>query len=314
MLRRALVCTIALSLGAASSAMAQVKLEYKFPEGRSATLKETVKAKQVLTLAGMDIETNSERLTSATSSIGKRDADGTLRIGTKIDLIKGQFEIMGMVFPFDTSDPNVKIDNPELSFIGDLLKALTGKEVTIVLDGKNKVKAVEGTDKITEAAKGYGPKVEENLKDAKIVERYQQDFEQEHANLPDILVREGETWEQTEQDSLGDGQTLTFRRRYEYLGTVEKNGRKLDKIGIKALDVTYKMDDNAKSPLKALKSELKVESSDGQMLFDREGGATIERNEVSRIKGTIDFKINEQEIPGKLDLTYETGFVVEAAK
>ena len=95
---------------------------------------------------------------------------------------------------------------------------------------------------------------------------------------------------------------------------VEKDGRKVDKIGITALDVTYKMDPDAKSPLKAVKSDLKIESSKGEMLFDRELGAVIERHDVNRIKGTIDFKANDQDVPGKLDLTYETGMTREKGK
>ena len=314
MLRHALVYTVGLTLAFGSWAHAQVKLEYKFKEGTTATYKDGLKAKQVLTLGDANIETSSERTSIATMAIGKREADGTLRITTKVDVIRGQFEIMGMVFAFDSSDPNVKIDNPDLSFVGDLVKAVAGKDITIVLDGKNKVTAVEGADKIKDAAKDLSPKAREALADTNLDERFQRDFEQEHASLPDILVRPGDTWEKTEEDDLGDGQIFTFRRRYEYLGTTEKDGRTLDKIGIKSLEVTYKMDPNSKSPLKAQKSDLKVESSDGHMLFDREAGMLVERTETARIKGAIDFKVNEQDLPSKLDLTYEPSLVREPSK
>ncbi|MDR3635045.1 MAG: DUF6263 family protein [Isosphaeraceae bacterium] len=314
MLRRALVCSLALSLGTASIAVAQVKLEYKHKEGRASGFTSTVKAQQVLTLGGMSIESTSEQVTSGTSKVGKRAADGTLPIAQTIDAMRIQIEAGGMTFTFDSADPNAKPALPQLAFVSDIIKALVGKQLTVVLDDKNQVKAVDGADKIADAAKDLDPMAQELLKPEQVADRYKQQFEKSQGNLPQILVREGETWEHTDEEPIGNGQTLTFRRRYEYKGTVEKNGRTLDKIAITALDVNYKMDPEAKSPLKPTKSELKIESSEGHMLFDRDAGELVERKEVDRIKGTIDFKANDQEIPGKLDLTYETVATRQNAK
>ena len=53
------------------------------------------------------------------------------------------------------------------------------------------------------------------------------------------------------------------------------------------------------------KSDLKVESSDGQLLFDREAGAMIERSDKTRIKGDMTLNVNGNDIPITLDLTLE---------
>lgn len=311
---RVLVSSVALSLGVASVATAQVKLEYKYNEGRAAKFTANVKAKQVLSLNGMDIETTSEQVVSGTTKAGRRAADGTLPIVQTVDAMRIEIEAGGMTLTFDSAEPDAKPALPQLAFINDIIKALIGKEITIVLDAKNQVKSIEGIEKISEASKDLDPAAQEALKAPALVERSKRQFEKAHGNLPEILVREGESWERTEDDDIGSGQTLTFRRRYEYKGTVEKAGRTLDKIAITTLDVAYKMDPDSASPLKAEKSELTVESSQGHVLFDREEGQMVERTEVDRIKGTIDFKAGDKALPAQLDLTYETIATRQPAK
>jgi hypothetical protein len=55
-----------------------------------------------------------------------------------------------------------------------------------------------------------------------------------------------------------------------------------------------------------VKSDLKIESSKGEILFDREEGVVVERSDVTRMKGTMDFKAGDQDIPGMLDLTLDS--------
>ena len=64
-----------LAAGWAAPVMAQVKLEPKFVEGRKTVTHTTMKIKQTLTLAGMALETESDRFVIASSEVGKRDAE-----------------------------------------------------------------------------------------------------------------------------------------------------------------------------------------------------------------------------------------------
>jgi hypothetical protein len=314
MVRRAAVLSLVVCTWAASPAPAQVKLEYKFTEGAATTSKVDIKIHQVLTINGMDVETDSEQSAVSGTSIGMRSADGALPITNTIDSLRVHLSIPGAVIDYDTADPNAKVENAQFAFLPDVMKALAGSSYTIVLDPKNQVKAVEGTEKIAERAKDLDPMAADALKGRLSVDRIKRDFEEEHGNLPTVLAREGEPWERTEVDDIGGGQTLTFRRRYEYQGTTEKDGRTLDKIAVKALEVTYKMDENAQSAAKVTKSDLKIDSSDGSMLFDREAGRVVERKEVTRIKGDMTLKVGEMELPSKLDLTFDTAVTREKAK
>src|SRR5262249_47256623 len=147
---------------------------------------------------------------------------------------------------------------------------------TVVLDNQNKVKSIEGTEPLIEKADKLDPKGRDALRSRLEADKLKSRFEQAHRNLPDVLARTGEPWERTEVMDVGGGQTLTFRKKYEYSGTEKKGDKTLDKITSKAIEVKYSMDADAPSPLKVTQSDLKVESSDGTILFDREEGCIVE--------------------------------------
>ncbi|WP_406696934.1 DUF6263 family protein [Singulisphaera sp. Ch08] len=306
MLRRTWLATLAIFLTAVPAAQAQVKLEYKFPEGRKSTFKTTAKTHQILSIMGMDVETEAEESVVTSSIIGKRNADGTLPMTHKIESIRTQLSLPGGInVTFDSADPNGKIENAQVAFLGDVFKALVGVSYSVVLDAKDKVKFVEGTETFDAKLDGLDPKAAAVLRGRINAEKIKQAFEQENGNLPDVLARQGEPWEATEIMDLGYDQSLTLRKRFEYLGTVEKNGKTLDKIGVRALTVVYAMDPKSASPLKATKSDLKVESSEGTILFDREAGEKIESTMVTRIKGNLTLTANDKELPTTLDLTLD---------
>ena len=226
----------------------------------------------------MDIETTAESTILTAESVGKKHDDGTLPITRKIESIKATLDLPGGIeVRYDSAEPDAKIDNPQLAFLGDVYKLLLGSSHTFVLDETGKVKFVEGTEKDLGKLEGLDPKVSALLKKQLQSETLQRRFEQIHASLPETGVKPGDTWERIEDAELGGGQTLTFKKRYEYLGPVEEGGKTLDKIDVKALEVTYNMDADAESPLEHIKSDLKIDSSEGTLLFDlRLLGHTVE--------------------------------------
>ena len=144
-----------------------------------------------------------------------------------------------------------------------------------MLTDKNKVKAIEGTEKLREKAETLSdPLVREEIQNEIDPERLKSKFEQLLRVLPDVLVRSGEPWERTEVLDLS-GKSFTVRRKYEYLGTEKRGEKDLDKISCRILDAKYDQDPNSKLPLKVVKSDLKVESSEGRILFDRDGGFIV---------------------------------------
>lgn len=316
MIRRVLA-TMALVGALSPAARAQVKLEYKPAEGTTLKFKTVAKVDQVLTVAGNEVKTGSQTDVLTTSAHGKRKGDGTLPIEITIDSIRSKITIQGQEYVVDSADKDPKIDFEALAFVGELVKATRGASYTVVLDAKNNVKFVEGTEKNLAKAGDLPPQAAAELKSRFDAERIKREFEQEHGNLPDGLVREGEPWERTETSDISGGQSLTLKKKYEYKGTVTKDGKTLDKIDVKVLDVTYKMDPPAEAPAKVTKSDLKVASSDGTILFDREAGAVVEHAEKYRLTGdmTLVIKINgeDKELPSTLDLTIDSTTTSEKA-
>jgi len=294
------------------TASAQVKLEYKYPEGRKLTYKTTVKMNQTLTFMGMGIETEDNRTVMTSRTVGKKRGDATLPIEDRVESMHVDMSFPGGKLVFDSSEPNFKVDNPQLSFLGDVFKLASQSAITVVLDEHYKVKAVEGTEKLLEKADKLDGMAKDAFRTSLEPEKLKTRFAQERGNLPDVLARSGEPWERTEVLDIGD-QTFTFRKKYEYLGTEKQGDKTLDKISSKALTVEYKQDPETKSPLKVAKSDLKIESSAGTILFDREEGCVVSSKDKTKLKGSMTFSAMGQEIPGEIDLTFDSSKQLQPA-
>jgi hypothetical protein len=295
-----------LVMGAAPAARAQVKLEYKFPEGKTLTYKTTMKMNQTMTLMGMELPTEIEETVVASQVIGKRGGDATLPVRHKVDSIRNELSLPGGIqITYDSKDPDFKIDNEQLKFLEDLFKLAGQVDYTVIVDAKNKVKAVEGTEKLMEKADKLNELFRDSMRSSLSAEKLKAKFEQSHGNLPDVLARPGEPWERTETMGTGS-QDFQMRKKYEYAGTEKKGDKTLDKISVKTIEVKLLEDPNSQSPAKVTKSDLKVESSDATILFDREAGYVVEARGKLHVKGSMTLSAGGQEIPGELDITMET--------
>ena len=104
---------------------------------------------------------------------------------------------------------------------------------------------------------------------------------------------------------MGGGQSISFRKKYEYVGTEKKGEKILDKITAKVLEVKFSQDPESKTPLKVVKSDLKVDSSDITLLFDREDGRVVNSRSRVRLKGEMTFSGGGMDLPGAIDLTLQ---------
>jgi hypothetical protein len=302
------------AMAVAPAARAQVKLEYKFPEGKTLTYKTTVKANQTMTLMGQEIPTESDTAVISSRAIGKRAGDSTLPVHEKVESIRSELTLPGNVhLTYDSKDPNAKVDNEQYKFLEDVFKLAAEATYTVVLDGKNKVKAVEGTEKLLEKADKLHELVRSGLRSQFQPDKLKAKFEQSHGNLPDVLARQGEPWERTENLDASGGEELVVRRKYEYAGTEKKGDRTLDKITTKVLEVKLNTDPNSEAPAKVTKSDLKVDSSEGTILFDREAGCVVESHGKLKVKGSMTLSAMGQEIPGELEFTIETSTELQPA-
>jgi hypothetical protein len=297
---RYLLAAICAAWVCGGSVEAQVKLEQKFPEGSKFASQSETKTHQVLTIAGMPLETDARQFTVAHGAVGKRTAEGDLSIETKIETLQIDLSLPGGIkLAFASSDPDKKAEIPQLQSMLDFYRVSSRAVSTTLLDRDNRIKSVESkldnNEPIADEFKSqFNPAYRKKL------------AIQQMARLPEKLVGPGETWERMAEFDLGAGQTLTTQNRYEYTGTIEKDGMQLDKIVVVTIAVSYAMDPNSASPLKITGSELKPTESSGILLFDRASGAVVESQDTLRIEGTLKMTINNMELPGKLDLKIET--------
>ena len=137
-------------------------------------------------------------------------------------------------------------------------------------------------------------------------------FEQMIHQFPDVPTRIGETWECTEALEI-NGKTFTVRRKYEYRGTEKKTDEVLEKITSKVLEVKYDQDLKGNLPVKVVKSDLKVESSDGTILFNREAGHLVTAGDRIRIKGNMAFSGGGVEQSSSFELTFDSNTQLQPA-
>lgn len=289
-----------LAAGWAAPAMAQVKLEFKFEEGRKTTTHTTMKIKQTLTLAGMGLDTESDRFVIATAQAGKRDAEGNIRIEQKTDKLTTTAKLPGGInLSFDSDDPDKKAENPALEPFMQVMRVAAKMKPIVVRDRSGKVVAVEGLDKAAD-------EVPEQLRGDFNPEQSKKAANQELETLPNKSVKVGDTWTKSSELPLGSGQVMSMTAEYKYVGEVKEGDKTFDKIEAKTTTVSFSIAENSSLPLKVSKSDLKPTESSETILFDRAAGQVQSTKGKIRIQGDLDFTINGQALPGKLDLTIES--------
>ena len=291
----------------------QVKLEFKFPEGKALAYKKTSRIHQTLTLMGMDIEREEERSEVTSFNTGRHRGD-LIPVGWRVESLRVEMALPGEKLVFDTRDPKAKIDSPGLSFLNEMFDLEGHMALTIVLDKSNKVTAVEGAEELQGKVEKLGPEAREQMSKRFETEKLKRVFEQEFQLLPDVLARPGEPWERAQVIDLGAGLAISFRKRLEYVGTEKRQNQTLEKISSKVLEVKYVVDPGSNLPLSPVKSDLKVESSGGTIFFDREAGHIIGSAERIRIKGDVTYSAKGQEVASKLDLNIETSVELQPSK
>jgi hypothetical protein len=281
----------------AATASAQVTLKTRYTEGANFDVQTEMKTTQTLTLNGMDIDTKSTVFIVSSRSVGKRAADGTLKLDEKVKSMQTEIDLPGgLKVNFDSGSPDKEAPIPQLEPILDGWRAVCRIPITIELDAKDKVANVK-------LPEGEFEKLPEAMRDQLSPETLKKANEQATDFLPTDPVKKGDTWERSNEANLGAGQVMSVRTKFEYGGTIEKNGMKLDKITGKAFEVSYSVGPN--QLFQVTKSDLKVAESEGEYLFNNEGGYLVSKASKIRIVGSLTLVINNMELPGKLDLTIE---------
>jgi len=304
-MRQLFACAVTVACALSAGAFAQEKLAFKLEEGRKLVYLTETKTEQVLTIAGMDLETKNTAFQKSSHTLGQRAADGTIRQTDKVESLQIDMQLPGgLSFNFDSGNPNKAPDNPLLEPVAKLFRVLCQSSSTLIYDRNDAIKDAELPADI---AAQVDPMFQGDFSAEKVKKQAQQ----QRLFLPTEPVKPGDKWEFNTDTGIGGGQTFSFRTECEYTGIVEKDGRKLHRIVEKPLTVSYAMDPASQSPLKVLNSDLKIAEAEGEYLFDAERGITHSHTSKVHIVGPMTFSVNGQELPGKVDLTINAKVAME---
>jgi len=292
------ISTIAVVFCLSSQLWAQVVLQSKYAPVSKRTTEVESSTHQILTIAGMDVETKSTTFITSTTTIGKRKSDGTLKVADHVSRLQIESTFPGAIkLTFDSDNPDKKSDTAQLEPVLNLYRAIAKNTTTRVLDKDNRFKSIRNTSGITDG-------LDELVKGQLSEKHLAQTAIQEQNKYPTTPVKKGDSWERTEVTHLGAGQTLTLELVYKYAGTLNKDGRTLDRITRSVKSVRLDQDANAPAPVTLINSNLKPgPAATSERLFDRQRGITVSSQDKLQIKGDLTLSVNGMELPGKLDLT-----------
>ena len=291
----------------AQSAAAQVTLQNKVADGKTskATVKNSVK--QTLSIGDMSFDTGQEQTIVAKSVAGQRQSDGTIKVAGEIESFKAKSSLPGGIeLDFDSANPPAP-QGTQFDVLLDVFEAVAKIKTTTTFDRENDVVAVE-VDK--EFLDGLDESVKALIGDQIEAQALKTTEQQQRDQIPDKPVKPGDTWERTIVAPLGGGQTFTLKNVYKYDGETEKDGQKLHAISYQSKEVSYSLN-NPNAPLQVSASDLKVDSSDGKILFDNERGAIVQQSDKLHITGDMTFAVGGNDLPGKLDLTIDNSTTFE---
>jgi hypothetical protein len=165
---------------------------------------------------------------------------------------------------------------------------------------------IEAVEKLLEKAEKLDVRARTAMRGSLHAETLKKSFELEWRWPPVNPVQPGDGWERTEVSDASSGLTFTLRKKYEYMGAEIVGDRVLDKIRSKATEAQFKQDSVGEPAVKIVKSDVKVETSDAIIFFDRHEGHVVNSRESTRIKGDMTFLSSGSEIASTIDLTIES--------
>lgn len=283
---------------------AQVVLRTDFNQPSEYQTTEKVEIGQTLNIAGQSIETSSEQEFGMSYRVGEADAAGLIPLQMKFETVKASIGLPGGVnVEFDSKNDDGQESPQPAELLKSALRALVGIELTAMVDRKAQVQSFTGAamalEKIAPEMKSV---LASQLDEAMLKSNLQMAIDR----FPAEPVKPGDVWTRTQVMNLGQGQQMTFDERLEYVGTVEKEGHKLEHVRTQCTAVRFGIADNAALPLKVKESDLKIESSSGDLYVDLQTHRIFLRNEKVNVKGKIVFVADNADLPATIDLTIDT--------
>lgn len=296
-MKRVSICLSAIVLFLGQSLVqAQVSLRPKFGAAADYKLQTEAKINQKMTIAGQTQNIVATQTSTVRIKSSKLDGEGKVSVERTNEALGIDMDLGIAKLKFDSAKPDEKAPIPQLEPVLAGLRKQLAMKLTYSVDQEGKVSDVGGVDE--------GALV--NPEDLKL------DYQQELDQLPTDPVTKGEQWTRTIESNLGQGQTLTLERTYTYVGSVPKvatvpNGKSLDRVEFTDTSAKFWVKPNRGFPADVKDSTLKIVSSKGEILFDRELGRVVSTNQKTEVSGDFVLSANGMQIAAKIDsLALET--------
>ncbi|MBS0263582.1 MAG: hypothetical protein JSS02_16695 [Planctomycetes bacterium] len=302
MLLRKILVVVCVLGGWSSTGLAQVKLVQKVAESTTKRTEVVSRTTQKLTIAGMEIDTESDSRTTVKTTAGKRDDSGNVQVQSNVENLQINLKVQGSDYVFDSANPD-KATGSAFEILRPLHRGTLRRTTTTTFNNENRVSRIEFDQDPLNDIPDETRKMFQKQFDVEVLK---ETANQELDRLPTDPVKVGETWDRTSKMNLEGGQIMTLVTRYKYTGTIERDGKKYEKIESEVQSVDYTLGPDSTLPFTLKNSSLKPKDSKGEMLLDRERGEIVYSQATIQIVGDMTFVINNQDLPAKLDLKIES--------
>ena len=225
--------------------------------------------------------------------IDEVDSDGNAVMRQKIDRVKLKMSMPGgQSMEYDTAGD--KPPQGMIAMLAPLYKAMTDGDFKITMTPQGKIIKAEAPESLAAALKNIPGAAA--MGDLSSPEGIQQMLTQGSMTLPEGETKAGESWTSELEMKLPTGKQEVLTT-YEYVGTKEVDGKAYAEIKPK-MEIKSDVDPNA-----LMQMSIADQSSEGEILFDRELG----RLHSSNIKQKIEMEMNVQgqSITSTIDQTIE---------
>jgi hypothetical protein len=266
----------------AGAAPAQTTLRFKFKEGEKFEYVSNLDQKMSMSVGGQDIDMKFNMVMDMRWETIKIDDQGKARAKVVVSRVKLSLEggPLGMI-EVDSKSKD-EPDNPIGQIFDKMVKALGGAEMLFTADSTGdvtdakmsedavkKLKDIPGADKL--GGDMLGPDSVKSMIEGSML-----------IPFPKDAISKGKDWSKKQDVKTAMGR-MTGMNKYVYEGTIEKNGKKLEKIAVKTEDM--KIEPAGNQPLKA---KLKSNNTKGYLLFDNTTGRIAEASNEGVIEMEID--------------------------
>lgn len=250
----------------ACTAQAQTTLRYKFKEGESLKYVFDMKMKMSMSILGKEIDMNMNQTSDMVWAIQSVDDKGNAKIKVtfgrnklSMDMPTGKVEI--------DSDAAGQPDDPVGQVLYKVIKSMAGLEISASMSAAGELSDLKIPEK--QLAQFQNIPGGEAFGDIFSPEGLKRTLSQSGLVMPKEAVSKGANWKNKNDMKLPIGK-MTAEIEYTYGGSIDKDGRTLEKIELKPRAT---LEPDPKSPI-AMK--LKTQDGKGVALFDNSQGRLLE--------------------------------------